>query len=80
MEFRWIQQQGGPIPIATVASSYTASPGKSDDEGIPELAFMDGEQLEDDEELRMHIHGLNSFYSKWTPQCILIKKRTIKLI
>ena len=45
--------------------------GRSDDEA-PDLAFLDGEQLEDDEELRLHIHGCNSFFTKWIPQLNLL--------
>lgn len=43
-------------------------PGDLSDDAGSDLAFMDGEQLEDDEELRLHIHGCNSFFTKWAPQ------------
>ena len=51
----------------TYPAVATQSWGRSDDES-PDLAFLDGEQLEDDEELRLHIHGCNSFFTKWIPQ------------
>ena len=49
-------------------SCVLTCPGDLSDGAGCDLAFMDGEQLEDDEELRLHIHGCNSFFTKWAPQ------------
>ena len=35
----------------------------SDEDGEAEFG-VDGEQLEDDEELRLHIHGCNHYFTK----------------